>query len=40
MLCEKCFHKELKKDKERAMKNYTKKLEREKYVASKQTKRK
>ena len=30
MICEKCFHKELKKDKDKAMKRYTEKLKREK----------
>ena len=39
MICEKCFHKELKKDKEKAMKDYTEKLKKEKYGTSKQTKR-
>ena len=30
MICEKCFHKELKKDKDKAMKDYNKKLKKEK----------
>ena len=31
MICEKCFHKVLTKDKKKAMKDYNKKLKKERY---------
>ena len=39
MICSKCFMKQLKEDREKAMKRYTEKLKKDKYYgSSKQTK--
>ena len=40
MICEKCLYEKLMKNKDRAMKRYTEKLNKEIYDTSKQTKRK
>ena len=40
MICNKCLNDRLKKDKNKAMKNYTKELKKERHDTSKQTKRK